>query len=317
MTTDALELLRNARGESCQVLVVFVDVRGFSSFAGVAESTDTALFLRAMYTRLMEEYFLGWDFYKPTGDGLMLIRELGTDADELVTTTQEWVTAALKLVEGFSRLTEGELLINISVPERVGVGIARGSATKLIGTDGSIIDYSGRCLNLAARLMDLARPEGVVFQDKHAAALLGSALSSRMSTDSVYIKGIADEDPILVYLSSDWVTVPATAKTPIAYEPTFDRSTKLTAADVVKNPNYLIEVDRKPRPNEAIVVAVEYKTYDEDGTPRDEFNTHRVPGNYVLEPSGHFVSVQFGALRKRLVDERVPDTAEVTFTPFF
>jgi class 3 adenylate cyclase len=317
MLTDTLEQLRNARGESCQVLVVFVDVRGFSSFAGVAESTDTALFLRAIYTRLIDKYFTDPDFFKPTGDGLMLVRELGTDAEGLIRATQEWITSALTLVEEFSRITNDDLLINIAVPERVGVGIARGSATKLIGNDGMVIDYSGRCLNLAARLMDLARPEGVVFQDKHAAALLGDDLASRMSTDMVYIKGIADDTPIEVYLSSEWVTVPAAAKTPIAYEPSFEEPTVFSVKTVREHSDYLIPVGRKPRADSAITVVVEYEPYNEDGTPCDKVNTKRFPGEYLLEPSGHYVKVEFTGLHDDLKKDHVPDTEEMTFTPFF
>jgi class 3 adenylate cyclase len=317
MATSALDRLRTARGESCQVLAVFVDVRGFSTFAGVAESTDTALFLRTMYTRLIDNYFLDADFFKPTGDGLMIVRELTADADELIARTQQWVASSLKLIEEFSHISDDDLLINIAVPDRVGVGIARGAATKLVDEEGTTIDYSGRCLNLAARLMDLARPEGVVFQDKHAVALLGEDLAQRMSTDEVYIRGIADSDPMKVYLSSEWVKVPAIAKAPIAYEPSFDSSTKLKVATVKANSSYLIGVERKPKPGATITVAVEYEPFNDDGTSREEIATDRLPGEYVPEPNGDFVRVHLAGLRDSLVDDHVPDTQDVTFTPFY
>jgi len=55
------------------VVVLFLDVRGFSSFAGSAESVEAALFLKKMYLRVLTDYFVDPDFFKPTGDGLMLV----------------------------------------------------------------------------------------------------------------------------------------------------------------------------------------------------------------------------------------------------
>ena len=201
MTNGLVDLLRTARGESCQVIAVFVDVRGFSSFAGVAESTDTAQFLRTIYSKILEDYFPTADFVKPTGDGLMLIRELDPEAEKVIEEVQHWVQASLSLVADFPTLTDDDVLLNVPVPAHIGIGVARGSATKLIGQGDTTIDYSGRCLNLAARLMDLSRPEGVVFHDRHATALLGSTVDA-MFMEQVYVKGIDDTSPLTIHAST-------------------------------------------------------------------------------------------------------------------
>ena len=50
-------LLPRAKGESRLVVVVFLDVRGFSSFAKMAESSEAALLLRSIYIRILDDYF--------------------------------------------------------------------------------------------------------------------------------------------------------------------------------------------------------------------------------------------------------------------
>lgn len=317
MPDNLLEKLRDAHGESCQILAAFVDVRGFSSFARVAESVDTALYLRTMYTRVIDEYLQVPTFVKPTGDGLMLIRELGSDENDLVEQVRAWISGALELIGDFGRITERNLLINIEVPEHVGIGVARGSATRLTAEDGSVLDYSGRCLNLAARLMDLARPEGVVLHDKHAFDLLGEDIRSEMETAQVYIRGIAEDRPIEAWISKDWVQLSPSALTPLAHEPSFDVATRLRAAEVRANSGWLLKVNRKPRPGQAIVVASEWEPHTSEGLPRDVLNTDRLQGQYILEPSGHFVEVEFGNLASRLDEDNVPDEEEISFTPLY
>ena len=78
----------------------------------------------------------------------------------LIQSARSWIGAFL--VEAFGQITANDFMINFPVPQRLGVGVARGTATRL-ASGGQVLDYTGRCLNLAARLMDKARPYGVVF----------------------------------------------------------------------------------------------------------------------------------------------------------
>jgi class 3 adenylate cyclase len=210
MKGDLLNRLKSATGESCHVTATFVDVRGFSSFAGVADSTDTALYLRSLYTRLLDRFFPEADYFKLTGDGLMIIDHIGEEEDQVVTAIRSLLERALDLVEAFPTVTGDDLMVNFEVPQAVGVGIARGSATVLLDSAREPLDYSGRCLNLAARLMNLARPQGVVIADRHADRLLGEALQERFATSDVYVRGLG-ERPISIHYTRDWVKIPMSA----------------------------------------------------------------------------------------------------------
>jgi len=198
------ELLPKAQGVSDFVVVVFLDVRGFSSFARMAESSEAAVFLRNVYVQILSEYFPDAAFFKPTGDGLMII--LHYDEESLETVVNGAVESALRLVDDFAGLCSDDPMVNFDVPGDLGVGIARGAATRL-ESDGLVLDYSGRALNLAARLMDIARPRGVVFNESLGVALLKGDTSDRFSKDGVYVRGISEDQPMSVFVSTGQVSV--------------------------------------------------------------------------------------------------------------
>lgn len=210
------EALSDAEGFSDLVLVVFLDVRGFSSFARMAESSEAALFLRRMYLNILNEYFPNATFFKPTGDGLMIIRHFDEESlrDEV-----EWaIRASVRLVENFPAITNGDAMINFDVPKSLGIGITRGAATRLASGDLTL-DYSGRPLNLAARLMDLARPSGVVFDAPLIKDLdLEDGLAETFRSDDVYVKGIADISSMQVFRSLD-VQIPTRNRHPLEGRP--------------------------------------------------------------------------------------------------
>ena len=77
---DRLEtLLPTARADNCQVVATFLDVRGFSSYAEIGDTSNVAVYLRSVYTTILREFFSDRSFFKPTGDGLLLIHELTLD----------------------------------------------------------------------------------------------------------------------------------------------------------------------------------------------------------------------------------------------
>jgi adenylate cyclase len=206
------KLLPRAKGESRLVVVVFLDVRGFSSFAKIAESSEAALFLRSMYTKILDSYFPDAQFFKPTGDGLLII--LDYDEDNLAEIVNSAIESSLRLVGDFADLTIDDPMVNFEVPDSIGIGLARGAATALV-SDDYILDYSGRPLNLASRLMDLARPRGVVFSESLGWSLLEDEYAAQFSADKVYVKGIAEDLPMTAYIAIDMVSLPESCKRPI------------------------------------------------------------------------------------------------------
>lgn len=203
--------LQDAEGFSDLVIVIFLDVRGFSSFAGMAESSEAAILLRRMYLAIVDDYFPESSFFKPTGDGLMIVRHF--DRESLRSEVEDAVTKSLQLVADFPHISDSDPMVNFEVPASLGVGIARGAATRLASGDLTI-DYSGRPLNLAARLMDLARPRGVVFDNRLVKGLELDALLEDFESSSVYLKGIADTLSMDVYASKG-VSIPPGNRRPM------------------------------------------------------------------------------------------------------
>jgi class 3 adenylate cyclase len=198
-------LLDDAKGFSEPVIAVFIDVRGFSAFSQEMESPDTAMYIKRVYIRLIDEYFPGASFYKPTGDGLMVI--LPFDEKSLPTVSAAAVQGALACVEGFPKICEGDLMINFDVPKKVGIGIARGTACKLTAND-KVLDYSGRLLNLSARLMNIARPMGIVIDGDFKMELIPEAVRPRFKATNVFLRGIAENAPRVVYTADTVSAIP-------------------------------------------------------------------------------------------------------------
>jgi hypothetical protein len=80
MHTTTRKLLPKARGVAGFGVALNLDVRGFSSFAKLAESSEAAMFLRCTYMRLLDNYFGEADFFKLTGDGMLVVYAYDQDS---------------------------------------------------------------------------------------------------------------------------------------------------------------------------------------------------------------------------------------------
>jgi class 3 adenylate cyclase len=204
-------LLPEATGSAEMVLAVFLDIRGFTRFAATMESAETAEFLRHIFLRITEEFYPENEFFKLTGDGLVIIENL--ERRTVVETVNESVARSIDLVAAFPRLCDDDLMINYPTPDDIGVGLARGVATALV-SEGKILDFSGRPLNVAARMLDVARPRGVVFHESLDTRLIDDTLLDRFQADDIYVKGVADEATTRIYLTPDWTEVGEKFRTP-------------------------------------------------------------------------------------------------------
>jgi class 3 adenylate cyclase len=106
--------------------------------------------------------------FKTLGDGMMLVWELRGESE-----AQDKVAASiLQTIASIQRFFRGlvaEQAGGATQPYatavrtlRLGFGLARGHAWRLDFSPQRSVDYAGTIVNLAARLQDLARPEGVV-----------------------------------------------------------------------------------------------------------------------------------------------------------
>jgi class 3 adenylate cyclase len=205
-------LLENAKGISQQIIAINLDIRGFTPFCEGKDSFDVAAYIAKVYMKVIDGYFSDATFYKPTGDGLLIVILCEKNVK---VTVNKVIESCLKLVEDFNNFCEGEELIYFPTPDKIGIGIARGSACCIVSED-KIIDYSGKILNLASRLMDIARPSGIVFHSDLGFHFLSEEHKKLFEKDNeVYIRGIAEEKPITIYYTKTLTLISSYARTPI------------------------------------------------------------------------------------------------------
>lgn len=212
MHREFASLLKKARAINRWVVAINADIRDFTAYTGPRmDPVQAAFYLKIVYSRLLSDEFFGQAaFFKSTGDGLMVIYT-HEEEQELQETFRTAVDRSLRAVAGFGNFTSGNAAVNFEVPKRLGIGIAHGSASELYAEERTL-DFFGRPLNFAARLMDLARPEGVVLDD---ASLLGKKQHARFKAAEVYLRGIAETAPFLAYYLVERTEIPADARLPL------------------------------------------------------------------------------------------------------
>jgi class 3 adenylate cyclase len=201
------KLLGNAKGEPEFVIAAVLDIRGFSSFAMKVDSVQAAAYLRRAYMRIIDRYLPSSKFYKLTGDGLLVVFPCEDNVERVAAAV---LKSFVRLVSDFPNLCEGDPLINFDVPRLLGVGLSRGAATRLV-SNGITLDYSGRPLNAASKLMDLARPSGLVLDHSYGADLIPKDMKPLFGSAKVYLKGISDGGLTRVYYTKGNTKIPASA----------------------------------------------------------------------------------------------------------
>ncbi len=207
--------LESATGRSEFIFVVYADIRGFSSFSMRHEAPDVAMYIKRVYMRLIDDFFPFASFYKATGDGLLMtVPYQESDVQEKARAT---VGACFKALKAFPTICAGDSMINFPAPDKIGFGVSRGTACCLV-SGRTVLDYSGHLLNLTARLMDLARPQGIVLDGVLGVEMLTSSMRSRFETDDVYIRSVAEDKTRQVFFQKGVVEFPEEAHRPIRVE---------------------------------------------------------------------------------------------------
>jgi class 3 adenylate cyclase len=205
--------LPNATGHSEFVIVVVADIRGFSAFSRQHESPDIAMYVKRVYMKLIDAYFPTASFYKTTGDGLLVT--VPYDEKTLSETANQTVESCLRCVDEFGSICQGDAMVNFPTPNLVGFGLTRGTACCLASGD-MVLDYSGHLLNLATRLMGLARPSGVVLDGAFGTQLLKTDIQGQFGVADVYLRSLAEEKAVKVFYQKGKVKIPEDAKRPLA-----------------------------------------------------------------------------------------------------
>lgn len=248
--------LDTATGVSEFVVAQNLDIRGFSDWSLEVDSAQTALFLTKLYAKLIDTYFSSASYIKPTGDGLLVVEAF--EEPELMEVLSRTVASARQIVDDFGSLCDGDRMINFSVPTNVGIGIARGTAARLASK--KTLDYSGRVLNLASRLMDLARPKGIVVDEGFGLDFLPSELKGDFAKHDVYLKGVSPNVALGVRCWPPDIEIPEIYLHPLnekRWEHEILETTRrqLEQAD---GQNYRFNLDPVPLPNSEIVCQINH-----------------------------------------------------------
>jgi class 3 adenylate cyclase len=307
--SEFLTQLATAEHESQIVIAINVDIRGFSRFSLKVESVEASIFIKKFYAQLLERYFTDPVFFKPTGDGMLMI--FPVDEEELEERTNGLIQQSLRLLEDFPRMFDEIPIINFPVPTGVGIGMARGAASRFVA-DGEILDYSGKVLNLASRLMDMARPSGLVLDASIGFQLLTEDLAGNFEQDDIYVKSVAERKPISVRFTHEMTEIPASAHIPID-KVTWHRITKeWTCAALLAAPEAPIIARLEPptvQPD-AIEVAVRVVV----GRPPEAMSQWFMPGFELGTRGGdQSVSIDGNELASQLVKAEVPGDTVVKF----
>lgn len=184
--------------EDCEIVVAFLDVRGFTNYCKKLqqEMQDRKIqnFLK-QYNKVFNEGLMNWftthvdpeydkvendllliselvipSMYKNLGDGIMMVWEIPSKIPNSIQglLTQNILYILDEIIRRFyyhfRDLTgvEGDAYSSEVLNLEMGCGAAKGHAWKL--NYGNRIDYAGSIINLASRLESYARPSGIVCQ---------------------------------------------------------------------------------------------------------------------------------------------------------
>lgn len=306
------EALNDARGESKFVIVVIIDIRGFSEFSKRCESPDTAMFIKRVYMKLIDSYFPFASFYKSTGDGLVLT--IPFDEENLREMSQRAISSCMDCHSEFGNICEDDPMINFKVPDRVGIAVARGSACCLVSGD-KIIDYSGRLLNLTSRLNDLARPSGIVIDGSFDTSLLSDEQRDIFEEANVYLKGIAEDEPMQIYFTKEFTLIPKYNKQPIAAKRWREQTDVKPYRDLLKLSRFRYDLESEPVSPDDIKVTVEHnKVIGGKVNPNYLVTFNFDDFTYSPVANKPAVNVDFPALCQRLKQTQVKRNMNVTIT---
>lgn len=309
MHREFKKLLEKAIGVSEFVIAVNIDIRGFSSFSMKVESSESAVFIKKVYKKLIDEYFPNASFFKPTGDGLLIILPYTEETlKEIVTNT---IQACLAVLVNFGSFCTNAPMINFDVPQKVGIGLSRGAACRIVSEDKTL-DYSGRVLNLASRLMDLARPSGIVFDTNFGIEILPNKLINLFSRDSVYFKGIAEREPIEIYYTTDYTTISHLNKQPLERIKWKTIEDTKTLKQIKDFGNFFYNLASEPTDTNQIKIRIVHPKVVRGKKVKGFITTFDFSQfQYFLEAGKPKVTVRFDALAKQLESEGVKDNWEV------
>jgi len=222
------------------------------------------------------------------------------------------IVDSLAVLDTFSSICDGDPLINFETPANVGIGISRGSACKIV-SEGRVVDYAGRVLNLTARLMDLARPAGVVFEGINL-AILGEPLRGNFASKHVFLRGVSESAPIEIFYTKDATIIPDRWEKPLEDATYQSLKRSDTLANMRKFKTFAMPLDPTPINKEDILVVMKYPVYY-NGELQNDVRARKVITKFTCkkEAGEFFISFPFQEFAGELAEDGVQDADLVSF----
>ena len=262
--------------------------------------------------KLIDSYFPFASFYKSTGDGLVLT--ILWDEKNLGGISQKVMASCIACHSEFANICSGDPAINFKVPDKIGIGVARGTACCLVSGDKKV-DYSGRLLNLTSRLTDLARPSGIVIDGAFGIDLLSEEQQSVFKEDYVYLKGIHEKEHIRIYFIPEFTAIPKYNKQPIASERWREVTYAKSYGELLKLGKFQYSLPSEPISPDNIEVIIKHgKIINGVAHPKYStiFDFHKF--EYVLDRGKPIVIVDFPKLCKELKREQVKEDMNINIS---
>jgi class 3 adenylate cyclase len=307
------ELLKDAVGDPQLAIAVNVDIRGFSPFSESRDSFEIALYVKKVYIRLIDEYFTQASFFKPTGDGLLVVvHYTETNYKEVMTNT---IKTCLAVLQDFPSSFVGDDMVRFEVPNKIGIGLSSGAACRLVSgdSDHKTLDYSGKVLNLASRLMDFARPSGVVFDSTIGIELLPTELAKLFVKDRVCARGI--KSPVDIYHTIDTVIRASDRKPSDTIKWRTERvlrtakEVRIAAREIRA---YVRELRAVPADSKSIAVRASYPVPGRKHKARYVLPLEPPDFRYILHAGKPMVEIDIRPIAKHLDSNKAKDATKVT-----
>ena len=311
MDKEFQKLLEGAEGRSDYIIAVCVDIRDFTPFCKRVDSFLTGIYIKKVYLKIINGYFKDATFYKPAGDGLLIA--IRCKEEDMKAIAKSTLDSCLRLVEDFGSLLHGEPMINFPTPEKIGIGITRGNACCL-HSGGEILDYSGRTLNLASRLMDMARPSGIVLDGSFGLDLLSEKMKEQFSKEMVYVRGIAELSQIKVYCTKKYTLIPDAFKRPLKEPKWTTVKEKIIFGEfkALAGPSFDIDLRKRPLYKDKITVRIRYENPKIEGFTRCfDYYIHEEEVSLLQIGKKSFIRLKHSSIVEEIEKDQVEDDAEI------
>jgi class 3 adenylate cyclase len=244
---------------SVSALVLLYDIRGFTAATKRMDAARIGAFATAAHGAILAQFRSPPPtFVKNLGDGHLLLWETGLDPDPALLSAV--VAGAAGARAAFTAFVAGQEAAGEGLPKHVGIGIAFGVVSK---SD----DYYGVALNLAARLQNLARPEGLALDGTvfEAVARKDAKVAAEFERSKVRLKGLGSTT-VYVKRPFSWARLvarvgwgAAAAAVVLGYVALADAGVGIPGGEAMRAflDGQDVSVFRAPRPIEQVVASAE------------------------------------------------------------